>query len=480
MEAPRVSCVMVTHGRAVWVAQSIRYFDAQDWPADDRELVIVYEDEGDLPGPPPERANVRLLRVGRGRSIGEKRNLGARDARGITVVQWDDDDYHGPDRLRRQVAPLLDGTADVTGLRGPLFFEPASWTFWRASPALHARMFVEDVHGGTLAYRREVWEQLAHYPPTNLREDADFLVAAMRRGARLVRIPAGESYVYLRHGRNTWRLRPGEFLDPHGWQVVDEPVWLAAARDFYRAVDEHMAPVVGGGLRVSCIMPTCDRRPFVPRAVRHFLDQRWPDTELIIIDDGERPVEDLVPAGGRVHYVRLAARRSIGHKRNLACEAATGEIVIHWDDDDWMAPTWIARQVAALAAAGADVTGLCCPYFHHAARRLAYRYEYPRGARPWVHGGTLCYTRVLWRKNPFPDVSSGEDLRFQWSAVPKTIVPHDGAGEYVAGLHDGNTSARPRPGTRWRSCPVEVIERIKIRAQPSADRGERYVHIEKG
>jgi glycosyltransferase involved in cell wall biosynthesis len=465
VKAPRVSCVMVTRGRAVWVAQSIRYFDAQDWPAGDRELIIVYEDERDLPVPPPERADVRLLCVGPGRSIGEKRNTGSRAARGTIVAQWDDDDYHGPDRLQRQVAPLLDGSADVTGLQGALFFEPAPWTFWRCSPVLHARMFVEDIVGGTLVYHRAVWERLAQYPTTSLREDADFLVAAMLRGARLARVPAGESYVYLRHGRNTWQLRPGQFLDPRGWQTVGEPVWPDAARDFYRAIHERAASGAGGP-RVSCIMPTCDRRAFVPRAMRHFLDQRWSDAELIIVDDGERPVEDLVPASPRIRYLRLTARRSIGHKRNLACEAATGEIVIHWDDDDWMAPTWIATQVAALAVAGADVTGLCQPYFHHAARRLAYRYAYPRGARPWVHGGTLCYTRALWQNNPFPDVSRGEDLRFQWSAVPKTIVPHDGAAEYVAGLHDTNTSARPRPGARWRPCPVEVIERMRMRAAP--------------
>jgi glycosyltransferase involved in cell wall biosynthesis len=460
---------MVTRGRAAWVAQAIRYFDAQDWPAGDRELVIVHDDDADLPRPAPDRADIRLVRVGPGRSIGEKRNLGTSDARGAVIVQWDDDDYHGPDRLHRQIAPLFDGTADVTALHDAVFFEPASWTFWRTSPALHARMFVEDVLGGTLAYRRAVWDQLARYPLTSLREDADFMVAAMRRGARLARVPANESYAYLRHGRNTWRLRPGEFLDPDGWRTVDEPAWLDAVRAFYRAIDQEIderpAPAVRRGPRVSCIMPTCDRGPFVPRAVRQFLDQRGPEAELIIVDDGAHAVDDLIPADGRIRYLRLTGRRSIGHKRNLACEAATGEIVIHWDDDDWMAPTWIATQVAALEAAGADVTGLRQPYFHHAARRLAYRYDYPRGARPWVHGGTLCYARALWQRNPFPDVSHGEDLRFQWSAVPKTIVAHDRTGEYIAGLHDHNTSARPRPGTRWCPCPVEVIERMRIRAE---------------
>jgi glycosyltransferase involved in cell wall biosynthesis len=469
MTAPRVSCVMVTRGRPAWVAQAIRYFEAQAWPADDRELVIIYDDEADLP-PIADRADVRRVRVGSGRSIGEKRNLGARDARGAVIVHWDDDDYHGPDRVQRQVAPLFEGTADVTGLFDALFFEPAAWTFWRASPALHAKMFVEDVHGGTLAYRRAVWDQLAHYPRTNLREDADFLVAAMRRGARLARVPANASYVYLRHGRNTWRLRPGELIDPAGWRTVDEPAWLGDARAFYRALDDAPAPAAPGGPRVSCIMPTCDREPFVPRAVRQFLDQRGPDAELIIVDDGARAVDDLVPADDRIRYLRLAARRSIGHKRNLACEAATGDIIVHWDDDDWMAPTWIATQVAALAASGADVTGLSQPYFHHAARRRAYRYAYPRGARPWVHGGTLCYTRALWRRNPFPDVSHGEDLRFQWSDVAKTIVAHDRTGEYIAGLHDHNTSARPRPGTRWCPCPVEVIERLRVRAELFAER----------
>ena len=46
---------------------------------------------------------------------------------------------------------------------------------------------------------------------------------------------------------------------------------------------------------VSCIMPTYNRRPFVPKAIEYFLRQDYPNRELIILDDGDDRVADLVP-----------------------------------------------------------------------------------------------------------------------------------------------------------------------------------------
>jgi len=46
---------------------------------------------------------------------------------------------------------------------------------------------------------------------------------------------------------------------------------------------------------VSCIMPTYNRRKFVPQAIRYFLRQSYEPKELLIIDDGSDPVNDLVP-----------------------------------------------------------------------------------------------------------------------------------------------------------------------------------------
>src|SRR5581483_6186815 len=88
---------------------------------------------------------------------------------------------------------------------------------------------------------------------------------------------------------------------------------------------------------VTCIMPTADRRHFVAHAIRHFLAQGHPRRELVIVDDGADSVADLVPADTRIRYLRLSARATVGKKRNLACAAAAGEIIVHFDDDDWSA-----------------------------------------------------------------------------------------------------------------------------------------------
>ena len=98
---------------------------------------------------------------------------------------------------------------------------------------------------------------------------------------------------------------------------------------------------------VSCIMPTYNRRKFVPRALKYFLRQDYEPRELIIIDDGTDAVQDLIPRDDRIRYIRLAERLTIGAKRNLACDLAKGDIILHWDDDDWMADWRVSYQARA-------------------------------------------------------------------------------------------------------------------------------------
>lgn len=480
---PLVSCVMVTRGRAAFVQQSISYFQAQDYPH--RELVIVYEDEADLPDPMPGDTRVRCKRVSPGLALGAKRNIGVAEARGDIIAQWDDDDWYAPARLRRQAAPILAGAADITGLRARLFFDLDAWKLWTCSPALHARMFIEDVAGGTLVYRRALWGRPARYPDTNLREDADFLVAAMRAGARLERLSADDLFVYVRHGNNTWRFASGTFLMPADWRDLGAPAWPAETRAFYRAQAQiqRARPAPGrssrsgkdgrGMPRVACIMPTCDRPEMVPRAIRHFLRQRYDRRQLVVVDDGSRPIGHLVPADDRIRYIRLDTRMPLGSKRNLACEAADADVIVHWDDDDWMAPGWIDAQVRALLDADADVAGLNQLYFYAPVERRAWRYVYPAHGKPWVHGATLCYTRAFWQRNPFPPITVGEDLRFLWNGGAHRIVAHDGSELFVAYVHPGNTSPKRFISTRWHACPVEVVDRFMLQQGRSDSHPDR-------
>jgi O-antigen biosynthesis protein len=490
---PLISCVMVTRGRPAFVRQSIAYFLAQDYPH--LELVIVYEEDGDLPEPMPELPRggprVRCRRVVPGLHLGAKRNVGVAEAHGELIAQWDDDDWYATARVRRQAEPILAGTADITALRVHRFFELGAWKLWTCSSALHARMFAEDVAGGTLVYRRELWGRDARYPATNLREDADFLAATLRAGARLHRIiddgDGEELFVYVRHGANTWSFASGTFMTPADWREVGEPTWPDELLSFYRAQASHRLEVTRPGAarlvgapsrppprrsrvarpgqelpRVACIMPTGDRPELVARALRHFQRQRYPHRELIVIDDGDRPVGPLLPRDDRIRYLRLDAKLPLGTKRNLACEAADAEVIVHWDDDDWMAPGWIDAQVHALRDADADATGLGQVYFYAPAAHRAWRYVYPSHGRPWVHGATLCYTRAFWQRNPFAPVTIGEDLRFLWSGSAHRIVPHERSDLFVSYVHAANTSPKRFISSRWRACPVEVIDRLMV------------------
>jgi GT2 family glycosyltransferase len=229
---PLVSCVMPTRERLEFALQAIRYFERQDYP--NAELVIVEDGPPLLERELPADARIRLLRADDGHSIGALRNLGSQQARGEIIAQWDDDDWHGPQRLTRQVAPILDGSVDMTALRDVPLFDIDSWECWRWSPELHARLLVRDVLGGTLVFRRQVWQKLARYPDRSLAEDAALLDQAARRGARLKSIAAEGLYVYIRHIRNSWQLDHGRSGHAEGWHRMAVLALQPADREFYR------------------------------------------------------------------------------------------------------------------------------------------------------------------------------------------------------------------------------------------------------
>ena len=206
-------------------------------------------------------------------------------------------------------------------------------------------------------------------------------------------------------------------------------------------------------------MPTRERRRFVPFALAYFLRQDYARRELIVVDDGDDPVGDLVPDDPRIRYVRLPRRSNVGAKRNLACEAASGEVIVHWDDDDWHAPDRISRQIRALAESGRDVCGTSALRFFDVEGGRAWEYRYPDELRRWVAGGTLAYRRAFWSAHRFEEIDVGEDAHFVWTSPPERIAVIPDHGFYLATIHAGNVSPRKTGTSYWRPCPVEIVER---------------------
>lgn len=224
---------------------------------------------------------------------------------------------------------------------------------------------------------------------------------------------------------------------------------------------------------VSCIMPTYNRRAFVPRAIAQFQSQDYKGpTELLIVDDGSDPIEDLVRDDERIRYIRLDERLTIGAKRNLACSAARGEIICHWDDDDWMADWRLTYQVGELVAAGADLCGARVLFFHEPKRGRVWEWVSPSWSDEkvvWIAGGTFCYRKGLWKVHPFEDVATAEDGLFLY-ATSKTTKPLalDDPRFYVATVHAANTYAyRPEDRSILISTMVDPPDAAPLTLEPN-------------
>jgi glycosyltransferase involved in cell wall biosynthesis len=409
--------------------QAVRYFLRQDWPA--KELVVVDDGAEPVRGLLPDLPWIRYVRLEGRAPLGTKRNRGCEAAQGDILVHWDDDDWMSARRLRLQVEALLRGKADLCGLDRLFYFEPSSGRAWEYVYPTRSRSWVA---GGTFCYRREVWRR-NRFAAVDVGEDTRFLWAG--GGPRILVLPDNRFYVGLMHGGNTstkhtsdprWQPRPAELL--HGV--------LGADLAFY-----GIAPAAGDGERdavplVSCIMPTRDRPGFVRQAIEYFLHQDHPHRELIVADDGVEPVERLLPADPRVRYLRLDAPLSLGEKRNLAIAASRGEIIAHWDDDDWYRHDYLSAVVAALLA-GNDPRGLAGlgDYLVLLPGSSQLKVCRSRG----VAGATFCYFRALWEEKRFRDVAAAEDYFFLSDAAPR-LLPLKKPELFMVVRHGGNTWRR--------------------------------------
>jgi glycosyltransferase involved in cell wall biosynthesis len=188
-------------------------------------------------------------------------------------------------------------------------------------------------------------------------------------------------------------------------------------------------------------MPTKNRREFVPKAIEYFLRQTYPNKLLVILDDGES-VKDLCIGRG-VEYHRVSAEmeapQTLGAKRNLMVNLAPGrspgDLIAHWDDDDWYGPERLAIQVEAMR--GFEICGLSDPLFYDLKTGRSYQYH-PRGA--YAYSATLMYTREYWARGPFPDVQVASATPFVARAKVIGMMPEQ--GWYVGMAHDSNNSPK--------------------------------------
>jgi glycosyltransferase involved in cell wall biosynthesis len=197
-------------------------------------------------------------------------------------------------------------------------------------------------------------------------------------------------------------------------------------------------------------MPTRGRQELSRAAIECFLAQTYSPRELVIVDDVDaRSFPDGVSIP-HVVYECLPERLQIGGKRNHCCRRSIGEIIVHWDSDDWSAPGRIEDQVTRLIETGKLMTGYSSMQFTDGERW----WEYTGDGR-YILGTSFCYRKALWEMRNFPDVILGEDLVFQQGVDVAAVPPR---GLMFARNHNGNCGQRNMRAPQWRELKPEEVK----------------------
>jgi glycosyltransferase involved in cell wall biosynthesis len=171
--------------------------------------------------------------------------------------------------------------------------------------------------------------------------------------------------------------------------------------------------------RVSLIVPTGNRRILLQRCIRQAFWQTCAEPfELVIVDGGDRafdPSKDLptnITETMAVRYVRAASTTTVGQRRNLAIENARGELIAHFDDDDFyhrdyldqLLQWWDAHQPI-------DLGGFSQFWHYDFFRKRGWKTNLWESGHPY--GATFLYRKTTWKAvGGFQSLQKGEDQEF--------------------------------------------------------------------
>jgi glycosyltransferase involved in cell wall biosynthesis len=173
-----------------------------------------------------------------------------------------------------------------------------------------------------------------------------------------------------------------------------------------------------------------------------FQAQTWPNKELIVLDDSPEPSAFMTSlTDERVRYVHEKERMRVGLKRNRLAELASGELIAHFDDDDYYGPRYLEKMATYLETC--EMVKLSGWFAWSTTHRAFFYWDTASAAHVhflvnsnqniqvydvskmtederalWVqknlvgYGFSYAYTRELWRDCPFPTMQHGEDRVF--------------------------------------------------------------------
>ena len=195
--------------------------------------------------------------------------------------------------------------------------------------------------------------------------------------------------------------------------------------------------------KVSVICPTYDRQERHPDLYRAFDWQTYKNKELLIFDDSAEPSLFFMNlTDPRVKYYYQPNKMTIGSKRNKLVEMAAGEIIAHFDDDDYYGKGYLEEMVGQLKDADLiklsrwlawrELDGTLWEWdtehlgdflfvvannslevnsisAQNLKKQLQTKEKEWIDKNTWGYGFSYVYRKSLWEVCPFEDINWGED-----------------------------------------------------------------------
>ena len=106
-------------------------------------------------------------------------------------------------------------------------------------------------------------------------------------------------------------------------------------------------------LKISCVMVTKDRLPFIKSAIKCFTKQTYKNKELVVLCHGSDQTINAIKKyienfDEDIKLITIKGNLSCGFLKNLIVELSTGNIICNWDDGDLYHPIRLTTQLCAI------------------------------------------------------------------------------------------------------------------------------------
>jgi len=193
---PFVSVITPTYNRRKFLPMLIQLFKAQTYPSNLMELVILDDSPTSNADLIPSDTNIRYIYEPVKITLGEKRNMLNKLAKGDVIICFDDDDYHYPERVAHSIVKL---NANKTNLAGATIIN----VYYTDLKEMHQYGPFASNHGtnGTFAYRKTYIKSHQHDPLKNMQEEPSF---TNNFSEKMAQLDPFKTIICIAHSSNTF------------------------------------------------------------------------------------------------------------------------------------------------------------------------------------------------------------------------------------------------------------------------------------